>query len=284
MELAAPETGDAVEEHVAGGGARAQRRGAVGKTLRPALGGVPGAPDLRRLLALRQAAQGEPIARDAGHRIGQACHAQEAGHARRPRGEDACSAGIAAALRSKSVGAAARGAPATSPAAAGGRSGGLAARLAFGGGEICDPGSSGTPDAVRKTPSVGEARRARGRETAGAAHPRSCTRRPGLAAALEQRVGRDVQRVGEALQLVGGEAAVSGLDAADGGLVDAYPLGQGALAPALLLAQAARSARLCSRDAHRASFPSPPPSTLLHHCTPQYARPPASLHTCGACR
>ena len=58
-----------------------------------------------------------------------------------------------------------------------------------------------------------------------------------LGRALEQDVGRDVQRIREALQLVGGEAAAAGLDAADGRLVESDPLGERALAPALLLAQ-----------------------------------------------
>ena len=96
-------------------------------------------------------------------------------------------------------------------------------------------------------------------------------------APLSSVVGRDVQGVREALQLVGGEAPAPGLDAADGGLVDAHPLGQGALAPALLLAQLRDQRCRCSRDVLRASFPSPPP---VHFCITVRHCMPAFLHRC----
>ena len=76
----------------------------------------------------------------------------------------------------------------------------------------------------------------------GTGAPRGCERRArGVAGrrfgALEQLVGRHMQDVGDELQLLSGKPAAPGLDAAQGRLVEADVLGEGALAPALRLAQ-----------------------------------------------
>ena len=253
--------------------------------------GLPSAecPVLQRCagsVRLGQPAQREPVARDAGHFVGQAGELGETG--RRGRGTAAARAARPApgARRAAGAGVQARRGASASNVGGGGQAardaGAIASRV-----DLDRATTDSAPEAGRVIEIVGRAcedhaRRERWRSSS--ERPVAFRRRHRgagrggrrLAGALEQHVRRDVQRVREALQLVGGEASPPGLDAADGGLVDAHPLGQGALAPALLLTQAGRSACLCSRDARRASFPSPPPSTLLHHCTPQYARLPAS--------
>ncbi len=69
----------------------------------------------------------------------------------------------------------------------------------------------------------------------------------------QQVVRADVEGVREALELVGGESPAARLDAADRRLVEAHPLGQCALAPALLLAQLRdpRADRLLMRVSHQ---------------------------------
>ena len=103
VELAAPEAGDAVVEHVAGGGARAQGGGDVRQPLRLALGGVAGAPALRRPLGRRQQAQRGPVAGDGVDLGGQARRRRRApGRAGAGRA-DGCGAAMSAARSSSAA-------------------------------------------------------------------------------------------------------------------------------------------------------------------------------------
>ena len=64
VQLAAPEAGDAVVEHVAAQRPALGRLDGMGEALRLTLGGVAGAPGERRLVASGQPAQLEPVAHD----------------------------------------------------------------------------------------------------------------------------------------------------------------------------------------------------------------------------
>ena len=131
---------------------------------------------------------------------------------------------------------------------------------------------AGTRCAAARVPRPAPSRRAMRSRRAACAHARrgatsvSDSGRGDCGIAREQFVGGDVERVREALQLVSREAPTAGLDAAHGGLVDADPPGEGALAPALPLAQARDLRADRSPDVRRASFPSPPSSYTVHHC------------------
>ena len=290
VELAAPEAGDAVVEHVA----RRRRRGAatearVRDALRLALRRVAGAPALRRLGERRPAraartsrARRRPPRR-AGRRGGEGPRRArcDAGAA---EVDTACSRGASRPERAAARDGMARDrAPSCMRARSGARS-------------ICD--GSGL-DVVRRSSGRRARRRTRvlvaGRLRGGG--PRAAARRGRLGERPVARRGRRPRPAAPA----GASPAPLSRTSAETCSASAKRCSSSAerrrrpasmrltadwsmpthLARARWL-QPCRSRRRAiwapgSPDARRASFPSPPPSTLLHHCTPQYARLPASL-------